>query len=81
MLALTDKTQTIGVDAPRTTSKQSIELMTHHLQLAAMYFEATPKDTGKVTVKCLKLIGDKDGPTAKASIAFLLAIDKYFNKL
>lgn len=76
-----DKTQIINVDAPRTTSKQAIELMVHHLQLAAMYFEATPLDVEKLITECLELIGDDGGSCAKASIAFLRAIDKYFNDL
>lgn len=73
--------ESIYVDAPRTTSKQAVELMVHHLQLAAMYFEAAPLNTEKIITKCLELIRDEDSPSARASIAFLRALDKYFIEL
>jgi hypothetical protein len=36
--------KTLGVDAPRVTPGEALELMAHHLQLAAMYYEATTKN-------------------------------------
>jgi len=39
---------TIGVDAPRVANEdEALILMLHHLQFAAMYFEATPSVIAK----------------------------------
>lgn len=34
---------TVAIDAPRVRPDVALELMVHHLQLAAMYFEAIPE--------------------------------------
>lgn len=35
---------TFGLDAPRTTRDEAVELCIHHLRLAWMYFDAVPDD-------------------------------------
>lgn len=34
----------VGLDAPRVHPADAVKLMVHHLQLAAMYFEAVPDE-------------------------------------
>ncbi len=50
----------LGVDPPRVTRDQALELMVHHLELAAMYYEATPKDHEAVKTEAERLIMEKE---------------------
>jgi hypothetical protein len=36
-----------GLDAPRVNHDEAVELFIHHLEMAAMYFQATPTDDCK----------------------------------
>lgn len=51
----------VGVDAPGPVHPDvALELMVHHLQLAAMYFEALPKSHEKNMAEINRLLKDDD---------------------
>ncbi len=52
----TDKKGLIGVDAPRVHPDVAVELMTHHLQLAATYFEATPDNETATLTEMMRIM-------------------------
>jgi len=41
---------TYTIDAPSVTEDEAMDLMLHHLALAAAYFEATPEDMGALAI-------------------------------
>lgn len=62
--------KTVGVDAPRVTRDRAVELMIHHLELAAMYFEATPEDEAVVRGECERLMARRKVGTLTAPVVF-----------
>lgn len=63
---MTRKDDAVGVDAPDTTRDEATELMVHHLQLAAMYFEATPESDAETREEVRRLLADDDRALAGA---------------
>lgn len=52
----------MGLDAPRVTRDEALELCAHHIKLATMYFEAVPDMTPEVIEEFQRLI-KSDVPT------------------
>ena len=73
------KAETVGIDAPRVERWQAVELMTHHLQLAAMYFEAVPEDPA-VRKELQRLLKDDDR-SLSASLLWFDSIFNYYERL
>ena len=70
---------TFGIDVPRVTRDEAVELMVHHLGLAASYFEATPEDAGaQVSDEIRRAL---DGPAVAASLAFATVIHSEFEEM
>ena len=70
---------TLKVDAPEVTRDEALELMVHHLQLAAMYFEAV-RDTPKTRVEVSRLL-DRDARSRAAALAWYDTIYQYYEAL
>lgn len=54
------KPQLLGLDPPRVSRDMALELMVHHLELAAMYYEATPQDHEATKAEAERLILEKE---------------------
>lgn len=52
--------KTFGVDAPRVTHDEAVELCIYHLRMAAMYYEATPNDDNKQLVEEINRLMKRD---------------------
>jgi hypothetical protein len=69
----------LGLDAPRVTPDEALELCAHHLKLATMYFEAVPKLMPEVIEEFRRLIkSDVDGhisPCERAGMEWFKNID------
>lgn len=70
----------INVCAPAVTEEQAIALVVHHLQLAAMYFEATPDDRGRSVISQIEN-EEIPAPCAGASESFVKSMDAYYRAL
>jgi hypothetical protein len=68
----------LGVDAPPVEDElEGLALMTYHLSLAAMYFEATPEDTNV----CCDYMGSKLNDHAlPAALAWLDKMEAAYPK-
>ena len=55
---MTPKTERLALDAPTVTRDEALELMVHHLKLAAMYYEAVPEDIKAVTDEMERLMAE-----------------------
>lgn len=75
-----DKEGKVGLDAPRVHPDTATELMAHHLQLAAMYFEAIP-DKPEENVREIERIIGKQEPAFIAGKEWLRVIQAYYDKL
>lgn len=80
-----DRLGRIGVDAPRVSRDMALELMVHHLQLAAMYYEATSADEAANLAEAERLmqseIPDHDEPARIAMRPWLAALNNYYASL
>jgi hypothetical protein len=74
----TDKTYI--VDAPRVGQDEALELMVHHLQLAAMYFEATSEDFEECLAEIKRLLED-DPRSAVSAIPWYSAISGFYKEV
>lgn len=48
----------VRTDCLELTQDEALELMTHHLRMAALFFEATSDDTSGNRAEMVRLIGD-----------------------
>lgn len=74
------KKQKFGVDAPSVTNDEATELMVHHLQLAAMYFEAVPPNDEQNLREIARLLKDDDR-TLVAAKPFYLALQRFYDSM
>lgn len=72
--------ETIIIDAPEVTRDAAVEHMVHHLQLAAMYFEAVPESYDDVRDEMLRLIKNDDRSIGPA-LAWFSHIHKYYEDM
>jgi hypothetical protein len=81
----TDRFGRVGVDAPRVSRDVALELMVHHLQLAAMYYEATPDDDAAVAAEVERLLISEipyhETPALRAARPWLEAIRAHYERL
>lgn len=70
----------VGIDAPDVEQWAAVELMVHHLQLAAMYFEAIPDDMPAVDKELRSLIGEDDR-SLEPALVWLARIDAYYEAM
>ena len=72
----------LGVDVPRVTRDEALELCAHHLKLATMYFEAVPDLTPHVIAEFRRLIqSDVEGyisPCERAGMEWFKNIDRAY---
>lgn len=77
--------KTVGLDAPRVTADEAVELCIHHLQLAAMYFEATPDDTEQLLTEArrimLREVPSYDTPGYHAAVVWIADIAATYNQM
>lgn len=73
------KQEKIGLDHVQVTRWQAHELMVHHLQLAAMYFEGVPEEK-EAREELIKLLGDDERAVSPA-LAWYDCIFNYYEKL
>ena len=67
----------VRVDTPTVTPDEAVELMAHHLALAAAYYEATPQQS--TLTEMLRLI--KKEPAREAARQWFIEIDSYYAEL
>lgn len=53
----------VTIDVPPVTEDEAVELMVHHLALAAAYYEAVPEDGAAVRGEVERLMTDHQLPT------------------
>lgn len=75
-----DKNGKVGLDAPRVHPDTATELMAHHLELAAMYFEAIPDKPEENQKELARIVG-KHEPACIAGLVWLKTIQAYYDKL
>lgn len=80
------KTGLCGLDTlPRVTDDEAVELMVHHLDLAAIYYKNTPDDLAAVETEVKRLMTRDppgfEGDAWAGALAFLRAISEYHEKL
>lgn len=76
----------IGLDTIRVTPDEATELCAHHLQMAAMFFEATPQHFPSVKAEVLRLMAERvafnyASPAQVGATAFLDAINRHYDGL
>ena len=77
---MTRKSETYGVDVPPVTRDEALELMVHHLQLAAAYFEATPEDANDCYVEMGRLMAGTK-PALVGARAFYSSLVEHYAKM
>lgn len=75
----------LKIDVPPVTQDEALELMVHHLSLAAAYFEAAPENYDD-NIKEIERIMTSEikgfvSPGLKAAKAWLLAMDYTYNEM
>jgi len=71
----------IGIDAPNVSRDEALEFMVHHLQLAAMYFEATTEmSLPALQTELIRIIAD-DNRALDPAIAFTNTIHEFYERL
>lgn len=73
----------IGLDSfRRVTPDEALEIMAHHLSIAAIFYEATPTDEAAVLAEVEKLLAsdipDYDCPELIGARAWLAALNAYY---
>lgn len=53
--------KTYGLDAPRTTNDEAVELCIHHLRLAWMFYDAVPEDGNRQLLEELSRVMKRSG--------------------
>jgi len=76
----------LGIDVPPVTEDEALELMIHHLSLAASYYEATPNNYDNnykemERIMTLHNIPSYTSPALKAARVWLHAIDEDFKRM
>ena len=73
----------VAVDVPRVTRDEAVELVIHHLRLAAMFFEATPDDDAQQLHDEIMRIskGETVAPWRDAALKFCHEINAIYNKM
>jgi hypothetical protein len=69
---------TIFTDGIEITRDEAVELMAHHLRLAAKMFEATP-DTEETRIELIRLLSQHSDDTSPECLAGLSFYDKIYN--
>lgn len=82
----TDANGRIGLDTfRRVTRDEALELMAHHLTLAAIFYEATPHDEAAVFAEVERIlhsgIPGHDGPELVGARVWLGAMNAYYAAL
>lgn len=72
------------LDHPAVTRDEALELMAHHLQLAAMYYEATPEDESANRIEVMRILSSDvkghEPPGKIAANAWLQAMDQVYGE-
>lgn len=75
--------QTLGVDPKRVTPWEAVELMIHHLELARMYYEATPNEHEEVKKETIRIMerDEKNPPDLQAAMVWLDKIKQVYDEM
>lgn len=76
-----DRTDIVGLDAPKVRRADAITLMVHHLALASMYFEAIPDDLSGAYDEIRDLGAFEDDPRRKAAYVWLKVIHEAYEAM
>jgi len=77
----------VGVDVPPVTEDEALELMVHHLSLAAAYYEATGSNEDENFQEIIRLLRplpqmpEYEGAALTAAKSWFQAMRKYYDAL
>ena len=80
-------TERFGLDTPKVTRDEALELMVYHLRMASTYFEATPEDIDGVRKEMTRIMLSDEAPGVAENnqlapaLAWLAVIHDYYEKL